>query len=253
MLEQSMISGIPTATLNANGGYDAVRALAMSAGWGGGSPTVGSILKYGTTKNADGSGNGTYVSGGGGLFDPATASAEALAYSKTPEGMKLIQGYDGVGGNNYYDEAIKAAALNQSNLGLTLDQIDWGSPSEDSSVGSSYSAPRQPPQAKAYRNSYGGGRNQVVDYRQPDMDSAYSADQWQVWDTPTDEPGGSNFNFSNKPDNAGASAASYGTGGTPQANNLAWDWEAGDQLTNYATPQSWDTRAKSRTASTPWF
>jgi len=257
LIEQSMISGGSTATFDANGGYDAVRQLAMSGGWGGGSPTVGSILKYGTVGNADGSGNGSYTSGGGQLFDPATASEAALAYSKTPEGIKLLQGYDGVAGNNYYDEALKAAALSQDNLGLTLDQVDWSSPAEDTSIGSSYaaSAPATPaaPTAHAYRNSYGGGRNRVVDYRQPNMDAAYSADDWLIWDTPTDEPGGSNFNFSQRPAAPNAGATGYGTGGSQQANSVAWDWEADNQLNNYSAPQSWDARAKSRSSSTPWF
>lgn len=101
MIERSMISGVPTSEFNAVGGYDAVAELAKQAGLGG-SPTIGSILKYG---NTSGSGNQTYMSGG--VHNDIGA------------------GYDGVGGNNYYGEAQRAIMEDRSNAGLTLDQVKW--------------------------------------------------------------------------------------------------------------------------------
>lgn len=101
MIERSMISGVPTSEFNAAGGYDAVAELAKQAGLGG-SPTVGSILKYG---NTSGSGNQTYMSGG--VHNDIGA------------------GYDGVSGNNYFGEAQRAIMEDKSNAGLTLDQVKW--------------------------------------------------------------------------------------------------------------------------------
>jgi hypothetical protein len=231
LIEQSMISGVPNSTFDAAGGYDAVYNLSKSAGWGAAAPTLASILQYGSTPNADGSGNQSYTSGTGALPSANT-------------------GNDGVAGNNYYDEAIKGMGLSASNAPLTLDQVDWGgwaAPSAPQASAPAPYVPPPPPPAQAFRNSYGGGMNQVVDYRQPEMDTAYGDDQWLIWDTPTDTPGTINAGFTSPgASNTGFSTAANYSGAVQNGNQTAM---AG----GYATPSSWDARAKSRAPTTPWF
>jgi hypothetical protein len=107
--------------------------------------------------------------------------------------------------------------------------------------------PPPPPPAQAFRNSYGGGMNQVVDYRQPEMDTAYGDDQWLIWDTPTDTPGTINAGFTSPgASNTGFSTAANYSGAVQNGNQTA-------MANGYATPSSWDARAKSRAPTTPWF
>jgi len=111
LIHQSMITGVPTATFNQYGGYDAVYELAKNSGASMGAPTVDAILKYG---NTSGSGNQSYMSGG--------------------QHKDIGLGYDNdASTSNYYYEAARAAAEDKANLGLTLDQIKWKQQAQQSS------------------------------------------------------------------------------------------------------------------------
>ena len=85
MIYRSMLTGVPTSEFNAAGGYDAVYALAKSAGGNMGAPSDEAIKKYGPTIAAQGYGNMSYAPGN-------TVNDSALA----------AEGYD-----NYYDRAVK--------------------------------------------------------------------------------------------------------------------------------------------------
>jgi hypothetical protein len=232
LIEQSMITGVPNSTFDAAGGYDAVYNLSKSTGWGAAAPSLASILQYGSNPNADGSGNQTYLSGTG-----------AIAGGNT--------GNDGVAGNNYYDEAIKGMGLSASNAPLTLDQVDWGgwaAPSAPQVSAPAPYVPPPPPPAQAFRNSYGGGMNKVVDYRQPEMGTAYGDDQWLIWDTPTDTPGTINAGFTSGSDasNTGYATSAFNPGGVQNGTQAA-------SALGYASPTSWDDRSQARSPITPWF